>query len=170
MVTFDLCLLYPCWFSVSPTWILMFSWVFWIVISTVYFNLLLVSLPLHLTEEPSSNKDLNGLWTYHLCASSSSSWIRGNVPLRITWGIFSTWHALHYPDCSLCLFYQTRLNELSKACLPVGGPQGMFASYVEWVLRICGSPFMVCEGEEGEHVSPAPSMEPEPEHETTTDS
>lgn len=46
----------------------------------------------------------------------------------------------HYSDHLLCVFYNTSLDEWSKAPLPVAS----FAEYVEWVLVQCDSLFTVC--------------------------
>lgn len=68
----------------------------------------------------------------------------------------------HYPCHSLCIFYNnTSLNERSRACLPMEGPRGSFAQYMEWVLLSCGSLFTVCPVEK-DIASPNSAMDPEP--------
>lgn len=66
----------------------------------------------------------------------------------------------NYPDRLLCVFYNTSLNERSKARLPRDGPRGSFAQYVEWVLLNCGSHFSICEAEEEDPVRPTHAMDP----------
>lgn len=39
----------------------------------------------------------------------------------------------HYLDHSLCMFFNTGLNEWLEAYLPGVGPWGAFFEYVEWV-------------------------------------
>ncbi len=63
----------------------------------------------------------------------------------------------YYPDHSLCIFYETGLSEQLKACLPINGPRGSFAEYVEWVLAVFGLPFTVClTGEDPASPTPPP--------------
>lgn len=64
-----------------------------------------------------------------------------------------------YPDCSLCVFFNTSLNKRSKARLPVDGPRGSFAEYVELVLLRFESPFTICHTVED---NASPTLDPEP--------
>lgn len=65
----------------------------------------------------------------------------------------------HYPDCSLCIFYYTRLTKRSKARLPGNGPLGNFTTFVVWVLVNNRSAFTVCPAEE-DITSHTPDLEP----------
>lgn len=75
----------------------------------------------------------------------------------------------NYPDCLLCVFYNTNLNDQSMTFLPGDGSQGSIAQYVEWMLLNCGSHFTIYEAEEEELVSPVPAMDTETKNEPTID-
>lgn len=62
----------------------------------------------------------------------------------------------HYLDCSL---FQTSLNEWSNACLPVNGPWGNFAAFMQWVLANKGSFFTISIMDKA-NASPTPDPEP----------
>ncbi|ROL46073.1 hypothetical protein DPX16_1980 [Anabarilius grahami] len=64
-------------------------------------------------------------------------------------------HQTTFPDYCLCTFLYVGLNNTTRAQLSGEGPRGSFASYVEWVLASCGSPFTV-------EVAASPTPQPVP--------
>ncbi|ROL55579.1 hypothetical protein DPX16_7519 [Anabarilius grahami] len=60
----------------------------------------------------------------------------------------------HYPDRSLCVFYNTSLREQSKAHLLGVGPRGYFTAFVKWALVNKASAFTI--------FPTSPTLDPEP--------
>lgn len=81
------------------------------------------------------------------------------MPLRTTRETLHLACLMHFPSCSLYVFFLTSLNERTKECLPRDGPRLSFGKFVEWVLVNTGSPSITCLADEA-NTSPTQTLSP----------